>query len=79
MLYCDMNFKCFRCLCVFAFMHVCIPLLCLVHMEAKEGFGSLGSGATDDCELPCGLLEIKLWTSGRVDFSPLSHLFIREL
>lgn len=33
---------------------------CLVPVEARGGFRSLGSGVADNCELFCGCWELKL-------------------
>jgi hypothetical protein len=34
--------------------HVCVPIACLVSMEARVGVGSPGTRVTDGCEPPCG-------------------------
>lgn len=35
-------------------MYVCVPCVCLVPMEAREGNGYPGNGVIDGCEPPDG-------------------------
>lgn len=38
-------------------LYVCVQSVCLV---PEDSIGSLGTGISDDCELPCGFWESKL-------------------
>ena len=52
-------FSLFKYLC-FAYIHACVPHVCLVPVEDREGPGSPGTGVSGSCELSCGYLELNL-------------------
>ena len=39
--------------CVFIYMYICVPYVCLVPTEAGKGIGSLRPGVPEGYELPC--------------------------